>query len=75
MISKIQTRVGGGWQWSETVDGPDGPETTHYWTNERGHGLWQHGRQIKGTSQFNLECAPSTRRRRVAKFMQEEVNG
>lgn len=70
--SKITAQEGGGWEWWDSEDGPDGVEATHYHTNEMGHGLWQHGRQILGTSQFNLDCAPSTRRRRVSRFMEPE---
>lgn len=65
-ISAIKAHEDGGYSWTET----DRDETTAYSTNDEGFGLWQNGRQILGTAQFNLsDCSASTRRRRVQKFM------
>lgn len=56
----------GAYTWSSSEDG----ETKSFSTNKVGRGLWMDGKQILGTSQFNLaDCAASTRRSRVLRFM------
>jgi hypothetical protein len=70
-VSSITKTESGAYVWTETESAPDGPEVATYSTNEQGYGIWRNGKQIKGTSQFNLaDCSASTRRRRVARFME-----
>lgn len=70
-ISKITKTESGSYVWTETEDGPDGAEVAAYSTNDAGHGIWKNGRQLLGTSQFNIgNCAASTRRNRVSRFME-----
>lgn len=60
----------GAYTWTATENTESGPESIVYATNDEGCGIWQNGKQLRGTSQFSIgDCAPSTRRRRVAAFM------
>ena len=69
-VSPIRAREGGGWAWT-VLDTSYSPEVQKCSTNAEGHGLWRDGRQILGTSQFNLNCSPSARRARVLAFWKD----
>lgn len=78
-ISSIRQTDAGHWTWTVTAMGWDGEMSTATWRTDRyGSGLWVRDdrrgewKQILGHTQFSLNCAPSTRRRRVVEYFNNE---